>query len=110
MCVVRHTYRSSGRPTILNETISLCRGPRVSKDSDLTEIDHEEQNAGYSAAYSRFGASDTAPTDPVAWVSYLQAYLDQELIQNNPRVESSAADPAAAGPFLEYLTNAGLVI
>lgn len=108
---------------MLNETIGLCRGARFSKDSNkdsdpaqgLTEIDHEEQNAGYQAAYSRLAASETAPADPVAWVSDPQAYLGQELIRlskNDPRVKSlfAAADPAVAGPFLQSLTGAGLAV
>lgn len=38
-------------------------------DAGLTVIDHEEQNAGYQAAYSRLAASESAAVDPVGYVN-----------------------------------------
>ena len=108
---------------MLTETIGVCRGTQFVKDADkdsdptfgLTEIDHEEQNAGYQAAYSRLAASEAAPVDPVAWVSDPKEYLGQELVRlskNDPRVKSllTLSDGAITGTFLKALASAGLVI
>lgn len=48
-------------------------------DAGLTIIDHEEQNAGYQAAYSRLAASESAPVDPVAHVGDPRELLNAEL-------------------------------
>lgn len=112
------------RPGILTALIKLFHEPKYLKDADkeasdpyygLTEVDHDEQNAGYQAAYSRLAASEMAPVDPVAWVADPKAYLAQELVRlskADPRVKSllAAADPAVAGPFLQSLAGSGLVI
>ncbi|TFK20990.1 importin alpha re-exporter [Coprinopsis marcescibilis] len=45
----------------------------------ITEIDYEEQTAGYQAAYSRLAASENKEVDPVAFVQNPQQYLDQQL-------------------------------
>ncbi|KAF7976444.1 hypothetical protein HWV62_6681 [Athelia sp. TMB] len=110
-------------PKMLTETIGVCRGTQFVKDADkdsdptfgLTEIDHEEQNAGYQAAYSRLAASEAAPVDPVAWVSNPTEYLGQELVRlskNDPRVKSllTLSDGAITGTFLKTLASAGLAI
>ncbi|KIM79693.1 hypothetical protein PILCRDRAFT_791278, partial [Piloderma croceum F 1598] len=64
----------------------------------LTDVDFEEQNAGYQAAYSRLAASESATSDPVAYVSDPKEFLAQELLRlskSEPRVKSllGAADP-----------------
>jgi len=41
----------------------------------LTDVDYEDQNAGYQAAYSRLTASESAPADPVAYVGNLKEFL-----------------------------------
>jgi exportin-2 (importin alpha re-exporter) len=48
-------------------------------DAGFTIIDHEEQNAGYQAAYSRLAASESAPVDPVAHVGDPRELLSTEL-------------------------------
>jgi len=48
-------------------------------DAGLTAIDHEEQNAGYQAAYSRLAASENATIDAVAYVNDPRELLESEL-------------------------------
>jgi exportin-2 (importin alpha re-exporter) len=81
----------------------------------LTDIDFEEQNAGYQAAYSRLAASESATSDPVAYVSDPKEFLAQELLRlskSEPRVKSllGAADPQVTGPFLQAMGASGLII
>lgn len=51
------------------------------EDADIafTQVDIEEQTAGYQAAYSRLAASEAPPTDPTAHIPNPHAYLGQEL-------------------------------
>ena len=48
-------------------------------DEAITAIDFEEQDAGYQAAFSRLAASESAETDPVAYVQNPLLFLQQEL-------------------------------
>ena len=48
-------------------------------DEAITAIDFEEQGAGYQAAFSRLAASESAETDPVAYVQNPLLFLQQEL-------------------------------
>lgn len=48
-------------------------------DEAITTIDFEEQDAGYQAAFSRLAASESAETDPVAYVQSPVLFLQQEL-------------------------------
>ena len=48
-------------------------------DAGLTAIDHEEQNAGYQAAYSRLAASESVTVDPVGYVNNPRDLLKDEL-------------------------------
>lgn len=48
-------------------------------DAGLTAIDHEEQEAGYQAAYSRLAASESVAVDPVGYVNDPQELLNNEL-------------------------------
>lgn len=45
----------------------------------VTEIDYEEQTAGYQAAYSRLAASESGPVDPVGYVGDVRAFLGRAL-------------------------------
>ncbi|KAJ6581319.1 CAS/CSE protein [Mycena capillaripes] len=71
----------------------------------LTEIDQEEQAAGYQAAYSRLAASETAETDPASYVRDPEEYLRNELREmrgrNGQQLQAllSAADASVVGPF-----------
>ena len=48
-------------------------------DAGLTAIDHEEQTAGYQAAYSRLAASENVTVDPVGYINDPQELLKNEL-------------------------------
>jgi exportin-2 (importin alpha re-exporter) len=50
-------------------------------DSALTEVDFEEQNAGYQAAYSRLAASASLPPDPIVYVRDPKEFLTQEIVR-----------------------------
>ncbi|KAK2460740.1 hypothetical protein APHAL10511_007210 [Amanita phalloides] len=59
---------------------------RPDKESDdpyagLTEIDYEEQTAGYQTAYSRLAASETKEVDYVRHIRNPQEFLSQQLAQ-----------------------------
>ena len=106
---------------MLTALLKLFQGPKYvdTKAADttdaLTAVDYEEQNAGYQAAYSRLAASESAPSDPVAYVGNTKDYLAQELVRVSkldPRVKSllGASDPKVTGPFLRSLEASGLVI
>lgn len=84
-------------------------------DDTLTEVDFEEQNAGYQAAYSRLAASESLPSDPVAYVGDPKEFLVQEIVRiskSDARVKSllGAADRNLVDPFLQSLGPSGLVI
>ncbi|EIW74080.1 importin alpha re-exporter [Coniophora puteana RWD-64-598 SS2] len=77
-------------------------------EAGVTQIDFEEQTAGYQAAYSRLAASEAAQTDPVAYVRDPRAFVAQALNAAPPRVREllGAADQSVVGPFLSGLANA----
>ncbi|OCH89837.1 Cse1-domain-containing protein [Obba rivulosa] len=84
-------------------------------DVGLTNIDYEEQTAGYQAAYSRLAASESGPVDPVAYVRDPREFLGQELVklsQRDQRVKAvvSAADQTVVGPFLQSLAASGYAL
>lgn len=78
----------------------------------MTEIDYEEQTAGYQAAYSRLASSETVPVDPVQYVQDPQVFVGTELgklaNQNKPAFQSlvSTAGEKVA-PFIQRLATAG---
>lgn len=81
-------------------------------DAGLTAVDHEEQNAGYQASYSRLAASESVVVDPVAYVRDSREYLGQELVRlskSDARVKSllTAGDPGVVGPFIQSLSASG---
>jgi exportin-2 (importin alpha re-exporter) len=68
----------------------------------ITEIDYEEQMAGYQVAYARLAASESAiDVDPVAYVPDPRTFLEQELrrlsLVDPARVRNllAACDPEA---------------
>ncbi|KAJ7126549.1 CAS/CSE protein [Mycena crocata] len=71
----------------------------------ITDVDQEEQTAGYQAAYSRLAASETAEADPVSYVRDPEEYLRNQLKdmrgRSGPQLQAllSAADPSVIGPF-----------
>lgn len=90
--------------------------------SGITEIDHEEQTAGYQAAYSRLAASESAESeiDPVAYVSDPQQFLGEQFVafgRTGGRTGASSlqqllskGDPAVIQPFVRSLAAAGFTI
>ncbi|RDB24273.1 Importin alpha re-exporter [Hypsizygus marmoreus] len=83
----------------------------------LTEIDFEEQTAGYQAAYSRLAASETPEPDPVAYIRDPQAFVGQELVRlakaSGGQVKAmvgAAPEPSVVGPFVRALAGAGYVL
>jgi exportin-2 (importin alpha re-exporter) len=81
----------------------------------MTEIDYEEQTAGYQAAYSRLAASESAAVDPVAYVGDVQAYLGQELVRASRadgRIKEllQAGSPEVVSQFVQSLAMAGYVL
>ncbi len=51
----------------------------VEAEDVLSSIDHEEQNAGYQAAFTRLAASEPPKFDPVAYVPDTKVFLRSEL-------------------------------
>ena len=110
------------RPGIFTALVKLFHEPQyLEKDSEedpdagLTAIDHEEQNAGYQASYSRLAASESIVVDPVAYVRDSREYLGQELVRlskSDGRVKTllAAGDPNIVGPFIQSLSASGYAI
>ncbi|KAJ7801877.1 CAS/CSE protein [Mycena olivaceomarginata] len=71
----------------------------------LTDIDQEEQTAGYQAAYSRLAASETGEADPVGYVRDAEEFLRNELREmrgrNGQQLQTllAATDASVVGPF-----------
>ena len=90
----------------------LSKGDETDPDAGLTQVDYEEQTAGYQAAYSRLAAAEAAPVDPVAHVTDLPTFVGREFAQlrsREPRMLSwlGATDQAVTGPFVQALRGAG---
>lgn len=64
---------------LLQQQQSLAKDKEDDPDAGLTVIDHEEQNAGYQAAYSRLAASESIAVDPVAYITDPKQFLSVEL-------------------------------
>jgi len=71
----------AGLAKLFTEPQHLSSKEDDSGDVALTEIDFEEQTAGYQAAYSRISASATSETDPVEYVRDPQTFLGQGLVK-----------------------------
>ena len=83
--------------------------------SGLTEIDYEEQTAGYQAAYSRLAASESPVVNPVAYVRDPRDFLAQELARiakaDGSRLKVMLeATGTIARPFLQSLAEAGYIV
>ena len=93
----------------------LTKKDELDPDAGITQIDYEEQTAGYQAAYSRLAAAEAAPVDPVAHVKDLREFVGQALAQmsaRDPRVKAWAAqtDASITGPFVQGLAASGYSI
>ncbi|VDB88356.1 unnamed protein product [Peniophora sp. CBMAI 1063] len=101
--------------SVFTAIAQLFREPQALKSSTAddagagsTEIDLEEQTAGYQAAYSRLAAADAALPDPAAHVADVHAFVGTQL-QSQPQAAQllQAADQRVVGPFVEGLRRAG---
>ncbi|EJF64481.1 importin alpha re-exporter, partial [Dichomitus squalens LYAD-421 SS1] len=93
----------------------LTKKEELDPDAGLTQIDYEEQTAGYQAAYSRLAAAEAAPADPVAHVKDLKVFVGQELAQASARDQRVKAwvaqtDASVTGPFVQALAASGFNI
>ena len=96
----------------LFQTEQLLTKEDTDPDAGLTQIDYEEQTAGYQAAYSRLAAAEAAPVDPVAHVKDLKAFVGQELSQASARDQRvkgwiGTTDTSITAPFVQALAASG---
>ncbi|KAF5323094.1 hypothetical protein D9611_009310 [Ephemerocybe angulata] len=85
---------------LFSEPQHLTKNADDEAATGITEIDFEEQTAGYQAAYSRLAASETKEVDVVAYVPNPQEYMQtqlQTLSQTYGQV--SQLITAGGGPF-----------
>ncbi|KAI0262819.1 Cse1-domain-containing protein [Gloeopeniophorella convolvens] len=71
-------------PTLLGQLAEVFKEPRAFAAADdsgtgVTEIDLEEQAAGYQAAYSKLAAASAPPPDLVAYVGDMTVFVSGEL-------------------------------
>ena len=112
------------RPAAFTALVKLFSEPQylasregdVSGGTGLTEIDYEEQTAGYQAAYSRLAASESGPVDPVGYVGDVRAFLGRGLGAGGGALSKErlmgfvgACEPVV-GAFLEGLVREGYLV
>ena len=113
-CYYEVINRKLYRASVFTAIAQLFREPQALKSSTddaaagSTEIDLEEQSAGYQAAYSRLAAADAALPDPSAHVADVHAFVGTQL-QSQPQAAQlvRAADQQVVGPFVDSLRRAG---
>ena len=83
ICVCNRTDALAGLYRLLGNPQRLTKKPDGEDDADagLTAIDHEEQNAGYQAAYSRLAATESVVIDPVGYVNDPREQLENGLVR-----------------------------
>jgi exportin-2 (importin alpha re-exporter) len=111
-----HAYRSI-RPALLDQLVGLFREPRAFAAAEdagtgVTNIDLEEQAAGYQAAYSKLAAATAPPPDLVAYVGNVRSYVAGEftrLLSTEPNVKMlvEQVDQNQLRPFLSGLGVTG---
>ncbi|KAH7882920.1 CAS/CSE protein [Phlebopus sp. FC_14] len=109
---------STDWPTTFTALVRLFNEPQYltksSAEDDsatgLTEIDYEEQMAGYQAAYSRLAASESGPVDPVSYVKDPREFLGKALVRTRVGPLVSGCDPTVVQPFLQALTAEGYAV
>ena len=101
---------------LFNERYALLT-KQTSEEAEvgLTNIDVEEQMAGYQVAYSRLAASDIPEPDPVAYVNDVKQYLSQELVKASKagaQVQEclKACDYGVIASFLQDMATAGYAL
>ncbi|KAG2159252.1 CAS/CSE protein [Suillus bovinus] len=97
---------------LFGEPQYLGKSKDEEQSTGITEIDFEEQTAGYQAAYSRLAAADGAHVDPVAYVRDPQDFLGQALVKADPRVRGllAAGDQTVVQPFVQALIASGYAV
>ncbi|KAG1767590.1 CAS/CSE protein [Suillus placidus] len=97
---------------LFSEPQYLAKSKDEEQSTGITEIDSEEQTAGYQAAYSRLAAADGVPVDPVAYVRDPRDFLGQALVKAGPRVKELlvAGDEKVVQPFVQALVASGYAI
>ncbi|KAI0283530.1 CAS/CSE protein [Russula brevipes] len=100
-------------PALLVQLVGLFREPKAFATAEdagtgLTNIDLEEQAAGYQAAYSKLATAATPPRDPVAYAGNVRTYVTGEitrLVATQPDVKAliAQADQSQIRPFLSSL-------
>ncbi|KAI9001554.1 Cse1-domain-containing protein [Trametes punicea] len=100
---------------LFREEQLLTKKDEEDPDAGITQIDYEEQTAGYQAAYSRLAAAESVPVDPVAHIKDLRAFVGQALANlssRNADVKTmvAATDASVTGPFVQALAAAGYSI
>ncbi|KAI5826864.1 Cse1-domain-containing protein [Schizophyllum commune Tattone D] len=85
-------------------------------DAGITEIDYEEQTAGYQAAYSKLAASETHEPDPVGYVNDVQTFVGTQLVKLSQAAgqakvrEMLMATGAPSQAFVQKLAAAGFAV
>ncbi|KAG5641488.1 hypothetical protein DXG03_005099 [Asterophora parasitica] len=108
-------------PVTFGSLVKLFNEPQYLKNdkteedphAGLTEIDFEEQAAGYQAAYSRLAASETPEPDLLDYVRDPQQFLGQELVRLSKSQGDGVKSMIAAanvGSFVQQLAAAGFVL
>ena len=98
---------------LFSEPQHLTKDKEDDPDAGLTAIDHEEQTAGYQAAYSRLAASEGGSVDPVAYVRDPRDFLGQELVRftkADPRFKKLLTSDPSVAPLVQGLAAAGYAI
>lgn len=97
---------------LFSEPQYLSKSKDDEQSTGITEIDFEEQTAGYQAAYSRLAAAEGAAVDPVAYVRDPQDFFGQALVKADPRVKGllAAGDEKVVQPFVQALVVSGYAI
>ncbi|KAF8452427.1 CAS/CSE protein [Boletus edulis BED1] len=114
------------RPVVFTALAKLFSEPQylAAKEVDssdrtgLTEIDYEEQTAGYQAAYSRLAASESGPVDPMMYVGDVRAFLGRALgggagvVLSKERLMGflGACEDPVVRAFLEGLVREGYLV
>ena len=88
--------------------LSGTSGDEAQSAAGYTEIDYEEQTAGYQAAFSKLASSEGAPTDHVAYVGSLQVFVGQQLANMTSAAPQTkalilAGDSGVVRPFLQMV-------
>ena len=94
----------------------LTKQEELDPDAGLTQIDYEEQTAGYQAAYSKLAASETHEPDPVGYVNDVQTFVGTQLVKLSQAAgqakvrEMLMATGAPSQAFVQKLAAAGFAV